>query len=106
MFSRNIEKIRMPGNLVKWVAAGLFLVTTLVVILAIPSQQKVIEYRIQDTPLSTTSFSYISGSELYAYNGLSFYKINLAESNNITVLSSGQKLQFALGEFGRSFAKF
>lgn len=49
-------------------------------------------YELSSTQLkSDTQFGHLSGSDIYAFNGLSFYKIN-TDTQAVTVLLSGRKL--------------
>lgn len=41
---------------------------------------------------NSKSYSYLDGSKILAYNGLTFYKVDLASENKISTLSGGQKL--------------
>lgn len=49
------------------------------------------DYKLIKTDFTGQNFTYLSGSEIYAYNGLAFYKTDI-NTKSVTVLNSGLRL--------------
>ncbi len=79
---------------------GAAIVVIIILLLSFAGSQSVDNANIDDPGYKVTStdlipaayFSTIQGNDLYSYNGLAFYKVNLDNSNNVTILRSGLKL--------------
>lgn len=70
----------------------LIILTALIIVAFIALTPKYPSYKVSQTPLNNdNNFAYLSGSSIYAFNGLSFYKVS-TDNRQVEVLSSGQKL--------------
>lgn len=51
------------------------------------------QHKLSKTSLQATQeFGYLRGTDIYAFNGMAFYKLNLNDTSKPTILSSGMKL--------------
>lgn len=76
----------------KWAAILIPLALVIVAIFYFATRPGYVEFNVSTTDLeSQKNFSYVHGTDLYAYNGMVFYKQNVT-TGEITVLSEGQRL--------------
>lgn len=77
----------------KLIIIGIGLLLAIVILISWLLWVKYPSYTVSTTPLNTDrNFSHMTGSDIYSYNGMAFYKINLAKNNEVAVLSEGLKL--------------
>jgi len=85
------QQLLRRRRLVIGLIAG-FILVAIVLVIAFLLQSRHEEYSLTKTPLkSQKNFGYVSGDNLYAFNGLAFTKTSL-QSNTTSVLMSGQRL--------------
>src|SRR4030095_11853492 len=92
MIPELIQQLRDSGKL-KWVALAAVLIPVFIIVAILLSKQAFTEHSVVETTLNADrNFSYLSGTNMYAYNGAAFYKIALDSNNAVSILYSGTKL--------------
>lgn len=77
---------------IKWAAIIIPIVLIVLAIIYFATRPSYVEFNVSTTDLeSRNDFGYVHGTDLYAYNGMVFYKQNVT-NGDITVLSEGQRL--------------
>ncbi len=92
MYPESTNNPAAKKSLKKWFILGLGLLLIVVMVIILRPKENFEQHRLIRTHLKQdTNFARLIGSDVYAYNGLAFYKIN-PKTGAVEVLNSGKKL--------------